>query len=421
MLSVPRWLLQVQRYSHIKGGSTMRKILAVFVGLIIGVCPLAVRAQAAGEPIKIGHIADLTGVEAMTGEVAKRALEYAVKSLGGQIAGRPIQIVVGDAQGQPSVAVDVARKMVEQDKVAAIFGPTQIGQKSAVGEYVKTAGIPLFFYNATPPRLLASNNWLVGAGGATPQLPTVMADYLYNVLGYRTVHTLGQDNTGGRSYIDPFVEVFKKLGGTVISQHWSPVPCPDFGPYLATMEKADALLAWVSLSDAVSLWTAWHEMGVDKKMPIVAAMHGGFTDYYVADALAASNPGAAAAMVGAFAPITYVYDLDSPENKALVEGWTKEFGSVPLGNNLAGSATETILVLKAALEKTGGDTDPGKLIKAIFEVDVTGPEGHLFFNNSHAATKDIYVVKVIRRDDGTFNYARQQTYKDVPPSGLSVK
>jgi hypothetical protein len=74
------------------------------------------------------------------------------------------------------------------------------------------------------------------------------------------------------------------------------------------------------------------------------------------------------------------------------------------------------------VEKLGGDTsDPKKLIQAIFEVDVVGPEGHLTFHNSHAATKDIYVVKLVRRDDGSFNYERQKTYKDVPPGGLSVK
>jgi branched-chain amino acid transport system substrate-binding protein len=311
--------------------------------------------------------------------------------------------------------------MVEQDKVAAIFGPTQIGQKTAVGEYVKTVGIPLFLYTPTPVGLLRSNDWLVGAGGATPQMPSVMADYLYNDLGYRKIHTIGMDNTGGRSFIDPFVEVFKKLGGAVVAQQWTPVPCPDFGPYLATLAPADALVAWVSSADALALWTAWYEMGINKKMPIVTTHHGGFTDYYVADALAASNPAVVDAMLGTFAPITYVYDLDSPENKALVEGWQKEFGSVPPGNNLAGSVFETILVLKAAVEKLGGDTDPRKLIKAIFEVDVVGPEGHLFFDNSHAATKDIHVVKLVRRDDGSFNYERQKTYKDVPPGGFSVR
>jgi branched-chain amino acid transport system substrate-binding protein len=240
-----------------KEKGNMKKIFALFVGLAIGVFPLSVRPQAAKESIKIGHICDLTGVEAMTGEVAKRALEFAVKSLGGQIAGRPVEIILGDAQGQPSVAVVVARKMVEQDQVAAIFGPTQIGQKTAVGGYIKTVGIPLFLYNPTPTGILGSNDWLVGTGGATPQLPSVMADYLYNELGYRKVHTLGMDNTGGRSYIDPFVEVFKKLGGTVVSQQWAPVPCPDFGPYLTTLSDADALVAWTSSADSLALWTAW--------------------------------------------------------------------------------------------------------------------------------------------------------------------
>jgi branched-chain amino acid transport system substrate-binding protein len=376
-------------------------------------------AEDLGEPIKIGHICDLTGVEAMTGEEAKRALDFAVEWIGGTIAGRPVEIVIGDAQGQPSVAADVARKMVEQDGVAAIFGPTQIGQKSAVAEYVNTVGIPLIFYNATPTGLLGGNDWLVGAGGATPQLPSVMADYVYKELGYRTAHTLSMDNTGGRSYIDPFAETFTALGGTVATQQWAPVPCADFAPYLATLGEADALAAWDSSSDALALWTAWYEMGVKEKLPIVATMHGGFTDYYISDALAAANPDVAKAMLGTLTPINYVYDLEHRENQELVAAWTEKYGHVPLGNNLPGSCAQAILLFKAAVEALDGDTDPDKLIDALFEVDITGPEGHLYFENSHAATKDVYVVKVIQMEDGSYNYESVAVYNDVPPTGLA--
>jgi branched-chain amino acid transport system substrate-binding protein len=377
-------------------------------------------AEALGEPIKIGHICDLTGVEAMTGEEARRALEFAVEWIGGSIAGRPVEIVIGDAQGQPSTAADVARKMIEQDKVVAIFGPTQIGQKSAVAEAINTAtvGVPLIFYNSTPTGLLFSNNWLVGAGGATPQLPSVMADYVYNELGYRTVHTLSMDNTGGRSYIDPFAETFTALGGIVATQQWAPVPCGDFAPYLATLSEADALIAWDSSSDALALWTAWYEMGLNEKLPMIASFHGGFSDYYISDALAASNPEVANAMLGTFAPIPYVYDLDNPDNKDLVAAWTEKYGHVPLGNNLPGSCAEVMLLLKAAIEALDGDTDPDKLIEAIFEADITGPEGHLYFENSRAATKDVYVVKVIQMEDGSYNYESVAVYNDVPPEGL---
>jgi branched-chain amino acid transport system substrate-binding protein len=371
-------------------------------------------------PLKKGHIAYLNGVESSVGILAKQALEFAVKEMGGQINGRPIEIIEGDSQSTPSVAVDVAKKMVERDKVVAILGPTQIGHKSAVSEYIKTAGIPLIFYNPTPLGLTKSNPWLVGAGGATSQMPSAMGDYVYNEMGYRKVHTLAMDNTGGRSFIDPFVKTFTGLGGTVLQQQWAPVPCPDFSPYLVKLGKADALVSWTSSSDAIALWSAWSDLGLKKNLPIVAAMHGGMTDFFVSLALSKSNPKAAEAMLGSYAPIMYTYDIDNPENKKFVEGWKAAHeGKVP-SLNLPGSVYQALLLLKTSVESINGDTAPDKLIKAIFAANINGPEGHLFFEQgSQVATKNVYIVQTVKLEDGSYNYKTVKVYKDVPPAGLT--
>lgn len=371
------------------------------------------------EPIKIGHIVDLVGTQAMTGEEARRALDFALKSVGGEIAGRPVEIIVGDAQDTTTGAVDAARKMVEEDGVVAIFGPTQPGQKTAVAEFAGEAGIPVIFYNASPTNLLDSNNWVIGAGGATPQLPTVMADYVYNTLGYTTVNTLSMDNVGFRSFIEPFVANYEALGGTVVHQGWAPIGCGDWSPYLLALEDADAIIAWASGSDAISLWSAWYQMGFAEKMPMVAPHHGGFTDYFVPKALSFSVPEAADAMLGAIAPMLYVYNIDTPENQAFVELWTAEFGSVP-SNNLPGSCYQAFQLFKAAVESINGSTDPEQLVEALLNSDVTGPEGRMYFDGSHAATKDVYVTKVVKMEDGSYNNEVVTVYEDVPPTGLTV-
>ena len=371
-----------------------------------------------GPPLKIGHICDLTGVESSTGLQASNAFAFAVKAIGGKIAGRTIEIIELDSQSNPSAAADVARQMVEVEGVAAIFGPTQIGHKSAVSEYIKEAGIPLIFYNGTPAGLFNSNPWLVGSAGTTVQLPTVMADYVYNEMGYRTIHTLSMDNTGGHSWIDPFVESFENLGGQVLSQQWHPVPCADFAPYLVNLSEADALVCWTSSADAIAFWGSYTDLGIAEKMPVVAAFHGGFTDFFVPMALSHSNPSAAANVVGTVAPIMYTYSNDSPENKAFVDAWTEEFGSVPPGSNMPGDTYQALLLFKYAVESLDGDTDPDKLIEALFAANFTGPGGHLYFDNSHAATKDVYIVQVVQMPDDSYNYDVVKTYKDVPPSGL---
>jgi len=101
-----------------------------------------------------------------------------------------------------------------------------------------------------------------------------------------------------------------------------------------------------------------------------------------------------------------------------VKAWTEEFGQAPPGSNLPAACNQAILLFQAAMEATGGDTAPDKLIEAFFAANITGPEGHLYFDNSQAATKDIHIVEVVKLDDGSFNYGLVKTYKDVPPSGL---
>jgi branched-chain amino acid transport system substrate-binding protein len=154
-------------------------------------------------------------------------------------------------------------------------------------------------------------------------------------------------------------------------------------------------------------------------LPILSSFHGGMTDYFVPTALSKSNPEAAEAMLGTFAPIMYAYDIPNPENEKFVKDWTEKFGEIPGGTNLPGSTYQALLLLKTAIESLNGNiTSSDELVKAIETADVKGPQGHLMFEGSHAATKDVHIVQVVKLDDGSYNYKTVKTYKDVPPTGL---
>jgi branched-chain amino acid transport system substrate-binding protein len=368
-------------------------------------------------PIKIGHICDLTGNEATTGEESSKALRFAVEKFG-TICGRPVEIIEEDAKGDAATAADVARKLVEQDGVSAIFGPTQAGQKAAVTAYMDEAEVPLIFFNGTPTYLFQTSDWLIGAGGANPQMTAVIADYAYNELGYRKVHILTMDNTGFRSFSDDFTKFFTAHGGEIGQEFYVPFTSGDWSSYFAAMETegVDGIMTWTTGAQAIALWKCYDEMGIDEKLPITAILSSAFTDYYIGNALKASGSGAIDSFVGTFAPSQYVYDIDTPENKAFVEEWKAEFGYVP-NTNIAGLMYEAYQMFVAAVEANEGVTEPEQLREALMSVDITGPAGRLFFTDSNAATKDTYVVKVVEMEDGSYNYGIVKTYKDVPPMG----
>ncbi len=47
-----------------------------------------------------------------------------------------------------------------------------------------------------------------------------------------------------------------------------------------------------------------------------------------------------------------------------------------------------------------------------------GPAGHMSFDGSGACTKDVFIVRTVQLDDGSYNYEIVKTYEDVPPEGL---
>ena len=376
------------------------------------------------DPIKIGHICDLTGGESMTGLEAKAAMDFAVQYVG-EICGRSIEVIHRDSQSSSAAAVDAARYLVEEEGVCCIFGPTLIGHKGGVAQYAATAEVPVVFYNPTPEMMIKDNMWVLGASGSTPQMPTVMADYVYNTLGYRKVVTLTKDDTGGKSYMDPFVANFEALGGKVADQAWAPADTTDYSSYLIPLadDDADCLIAWTSANAAMQLWNEWYNLGLHEKLPVVAIMHGAFTDSFICDVLSKQNMPLVEEILGTVAPMTWAYNLDSPENKAFVEAYqVAHDGSYPIGNNLPGAAVQVLELLKAGVEACNGDTsDLVALRDAMLAADITGPEGRTVFENgSNIATKDVYVVEVVQLENGEYNYSLVKEYSDVPAAGLAV-
>lgn len=372
--------------------------------------------ELSGEPIKIGHIADLTGTEALTGAEAKKSLEFAVAQLNG-IAGRPVEVITRDALGTSNGAVDAARYLVENEGVIALFGPNQAGQKTAVSEYCAEAGVPLIFYNGTPSYLFKTNPWLIGSGGANPQM-TVMADYAYNTLGYRTVNILTMDNVGFKTFTDDFTTAFEALGGKVVTAQYAPFPCDDWAPYLLGMDMdADAIMAWTTGSNAIALWQSWHLMGLHETLPMTAIMQSAFTDDYILKSLEATYPDVVEYILGTAAPSMYVYNTGTPENDAFVEAWEAEFGAVP-SNNLSGQIYQAYQLLKTAIESIDGNTEAEAVRDAILDTELDGPAGHMKFDGSGACTKDVFIVEVVQLEDGSYNYHTVKTYEDVAPNGL---
>jgi branched-chain amino acid transport system substrate-binding protein len=386
--------------------------------------PTTTLPPATGEPIKIGHIADLTGVEATTGQNMAKSLELAFAAINDRIGDRPVEIITEDAADDPNQALARAKKLVEQDKVVAIFGPTAIGEKYTVANYMKTAGIPLIIYSPSPEVIFKDNPWLVGAGGTNLQQPTCMADYVYNTLGYRNVDTLAPEGAAGATFMGPFTAEFEALGGKVVEAKTAPQNTLDFSPILTTLKPADALVYWFPGADAQRLVAAFYQLGIT--MPKVGAFHGATFDPYIFKDL--NNPEAAAAMEGTPCPMEYSPDATIPENQTFVSLWEAAYppqsGPVALDGSNANPYDAAQLFIKV-VEANGGDTTPDALIAGLLSTEYVGPQGPAYFDAEsdwyNVATRNVYIVQVTASPEGSewpYHYETVKTYEAVPTAGF---
>lgn len=371
--------------------------------------------------IVVGHLADLTGFEALTGIEAQKAIDFAVNqiNLAGGIDGKELKVIHGDSQCNAATAVEQAKKLVMEDEVLCILGPTQASHKASVGDALEELAVPGIYYNGTSFGMTKFKKMIIGVGGSMYEMPTVMADYVYNTKGWDTIYVMGIDNQGGKGYGQPFVGTFEALGGTILSVDWIPEGA-DMAPYFATKsgKEADGIVAWFSGSESQKFWINWYDSGLNEALPAVAYQHGGFTDHFILTGLEESGRSdvVEAVLECAEAPITYHYGIDTPENKAFVDAWKAEYGTVPGATNLPGAAYAAVLALKTAYESIDGEVTSANLYEALSKIDIKTPEGHLNFDEgSRSANKDVYIVKPVR-DGDSFTYEGIATYTDVPAS-----
>ncbi|WP_157172367.1 ABC transporter substrate-binding protein [Nocardia pneumoniae] len=124
-----------------------------------------------GDPILIGSICSCTGPAAGSLGHAANVLQAWASSVNdhGGINGHPVKLISYDDEQNPTTALAVAKKLVEQDKVVAIVGQTSL-VTSSWQSYVDSKGIPVIGGQPVDAPFIADPNFF--ASGTT--LPVLM-------------------------------------------------------------------------------------------------------------------------------------------------------------------------------------------------------------------------------------------------------
>lgn len=100
---------------------------------------------AAAPPIKIGALFSITGPASFLGEPERNTAQMVVDEINkaGGVKGRMLQLVAYDTQGDATKAVQAATRLIKEDNVVAIIGPSTTGDTMAVIPLVEKAQIPM--------------------------------------------------------------------------------------------------------------------------------------------------------------------------------------------------------------------------------------------------------------------------------------
>ena len=112
----------------------------------------ALPLSAAGKgTLVIGHCTTMTGSDAYVAPGSVPALEDEVAKVNaaGGINGYMLKVISYDSQGLPAEAVAITHRMIDQDKVIAIIGPSNSGSGLPMAKIADDSKVPIIATTAT--------------------------------------------------------------------------------------------------------------------------------------------------------------------------------------------------------------------------------------------------------------------------------
>ena len=233
-----------------------------------------------GEVLKIGQLGMLSGVMALYGQQQQRGfmlgLEYAS---GGEmdeegryiIAGRPVEVISKDTEGNPETGVALALELIEKDGVELLQGPVSSGVAAALTTVAQENEIILMVDPAASSFTTGAyfNPYVFRTSRTNFDDTLVIAKYLVENVGPTFAH-IGIDNAFGYGSGIALKYSAEKFGGELIADIYAPFDTTDFTPYIqqAMDSGADNLfLTWAG-TGYVTLFQQLADLGALDEMTV---------------------------------------------------------------------------------------------------------------------------------------------------------
>ncbi|OGN80106.1 MAG: ABC transporter substrate-binding protein [Chloroflexi bacterium RIFCSPLOWO2_12_FULL_71_12] len=384
----------------------MLAVSASILGLMLAACG---GTAAPGATYKIGAIFDATGPASSLGVPERdtvKMLEAELNAKGG-IKGpdglmHKVEVVFYDNQSQESQSVLVAKRLIEEDKVPVIIGPSQSGTTLAIVDTTQKAQIPLISAAASFKIVepVADRKWVF----KTPQSDSLIME---NALAYhkKAGHTklawISVNNAFGDSGRAELQRLAPKYGVTVVADERFGATDTDMTAQLTKIRAsgADCLQIWAIPPAASTVTKNAFDLGL--KLPVFQS-HGIGNQTFID--LAGPSANGVIFPVGKLLVASSLPDSD-PQKTVLVDytaAYKTAYGKLP--TTFGGHAWDAFWIAVKAMEKAGPDS--AKIRDEIEKIrNFVGVTGVFDFSATDHNGLDNRAVTMVKIDGGTWKPA----------------
>lgn len=349
--------------------------------LAAGLAALASAGYAEDGKVKVGMITTLSGGGAGLGIDVRDGFMLAVKMAGNE----NLEVVIEDDQRKPEIAVQLADKMIQSEKVDVMTGIIWSNLAMAVVPAATAQGKFYLSPNAGPSALAGKgcHPLYFNVAWQNDNLHEAAGAYAKDT-GYQKTFILAPNYPAGQDALTGYKRTY---GGELAGEIYTKLGQTDYAAEIAQIRAsgADSVFFFLPGGMGISFLKQYAGSGVD--LPVVGPAFS--FDQGILQAVGD-------AALGVKNTSQWNKDIDNAANKAFVEGFQAEYGRLP--SLYASQGFDTANLLLSAMGKADVK-DADAFRAALAEADFASVRGDFKFGSNQHPIQNFYVREVIKEGD----------------------
>ncbi|NER24630.1 MAG: urea ABC transporter substrate-binding protein [Symploca sp. SIO1C2] len=359
-----------------------------------------------GDTIKVGILHSLSGTMAISEKSVVDAEMLAIDEINeaGGVLGKQIEVIQEDGQSDWPTFAEKAKKLIDQDKVVAVFGCWTSASRKAVRPVFEEKKHMLWYPVQYEGQECDKNIFYTGAAPNQQIEPAV--EWLLEEKG-KEFFLVGSDYVFPRTANTIIKAQLEEKGGKTVGEDYLPLGNTEVTPIITKIKAA--------LPDGGVIFNT---LNGDSNVAFFKQMQGaglGPDKYPVMSVSIAEEEVQAIGveyLKGHYAAWNYFQTVDTPENKKFVEAFKEKYGADRVTNDPMEAGYIGVYMWKQAVEKAKTADDLDAVREAAYGQTLDAPEGTVTMNANHHLSKVVRIGEIA--EDGLFEIV-SSTDKAIAP------